>query len=105
MAGLVQNGMLSLVKQQWRSCCHSIGLRLFNETGAISARKLIHVHPAPGSLPLVYVFNQWILQVRCSGFLHSDLLGSTPVHGSPEAYRSVPRPSSALDAKAFTISS
>lgn len=51
MAGLVQNGMLSLVKQQWRSCCHSIGLRLFNETGAISARKLTLAYPVETRSP------------------------------------------------------
>ena len=60
---------------------------------------------SPGSHPQTYVFSKRTLLVRNSRFPYSDILGSTPVHGSPEAFRSVPRPSSALDAKAFTISS
>lgn len=56
------------------------------------------------SLPPVYVFNRRILEVRSSEFPHSDIPGSKPVHGSPGAYRSVPRPSSAFGAKAFTES-
>jgi hypothetical protein len=39
---------------------------------------------SPGSLLLVYVFNQQILLVRNSGFPHSDISGSAPVHGSPK---------------------
>ena len=38
---------------------------------------------SPGSHPPVYVFNRGTLQVRCSGFPHSEILGSTPVHGFP----------------------
>ena len=60
---------------------------------------------SPGSHPQVYVFNKRTLLVRNSRFPYSEILGSTPVHGSPEAYRSVPRPSSAFGTKAFTISS
>src|SRR5271165_214160 len=37
------------------------------------------------------------------GFPHSDILGSTLGWQLPEAYRSLPRPSSALDAKASTM--
>ena len=38
---------------------------------------------SPGALLLVYVFNREMLRVRRSGFPHSDILGSTPVHGFP----------------------
>ena len=38
---------------------------------------------SPGSLPQTYVFSKRILWVRHSGFLHSEILGSTPVHGFP----------------------
>lgn len=37
------------------------------------------------------------------GFPHSDILGYSTCTRFPEAYRSVPRPSSAFDAKAFTV--
>jgi hypothetical protein len=37
------------------------------------------------------------------GFPHSDIPGYNACTRLPEAYRSVPRPSSALDAKAFTV--
>jgi hypothetical protein len=37
------------------------------------------------------------------GFPHSDILGYSIRTQLPEAYRSVPRPSSAFDAKASTV--
>ena len=37
------------------------------------------------------------------GFPHSDIPGYSACTRLPEAYRSVPRPSSALDAKASTV--
>ena len=40
-----------------------------------------------------------------AGFPHSDILGSQPVYRLPEAYRRLPRPSSALDAQASTVCS
>ncbi len=54
--------------------------------------------------PPTYVFSRRMLEVRSSEFPHSDIPGSKPIHGSPGAYRSVSRPSSALGAKAFTES-
>src|ERR1700760_2994640 len=41
--------------------------------------------------------------MTCFWFPHSDILGSTLGWQLPEAYRSLPRPSSALDAKASTM--
>ncbi len=37
------------------------------------------------------------------GFPHSEILGYSVRTQLPEAYRSVPRPSSAIDAKASTV--
>ena len=36
-----------------------------------------------GALPPTYVFSRRMLEVRSSGFPHSDIPGSKPVHGSP----------------------
>src|SRR3978361_436551 len=41
--------------------------------------------------------------MTAAGFPHSDILGSTLGWQLPEAYRSLPRPSSAPDAKASTM--
>ena len=60
---------------------------------------------SPGSLPQVYVFNKRIPLVHNGWFPYSETLGYSACTRLPEDYRSVPRPSSALDAKAFTISS
>ena len=38
---------------------------------------------SPGSLLLIYVFNQKMPSVRNGGFPHSEIPGSKPVHGSP----------------------
>ena len=40
-----------------------------------------------------------------SGFPHSEILGYSVCTRLPEAYRSVPRPSSAFGAKASTVRS
>ena len=40
-----------------------------------------------------------------AGFPHSDILGSKLGRQLPEAFRSLPRPSSASGAKAFTVGS
>ena len=60
---------------------------------------------SPGSLPQVYVFNKRIPLVHNGWFPYSETLGYSACTRLPEDYRSVPRPSSALDAKASTISS
>lgn len=44
-------------------------------------------------------------QNRLARFPHSEILESQPVYQLPEAYRRLPRPSSALDAKASTVRS
>ena len=50
-----------------------------------------------------YVFKQEHARITTRRFPHSEILGSTDGQLLPEAYRSRPRPSSALGAKAFTV--
>ena len=57
----------------------------------------------PG-LPLpAYVFSWQHARITTRRFPHSEILGSTDGQLLPEAYRSRPRPSSALGAKASTV--
>ena len=58
-----------------------------------------------GSLQRTYFIQCVMLVVRTSWFPNSDIPGYIACSQLPEAYRSVPRPSSAFDAKAFTVSS
>ena len=67
--------------------------------------QVLRCFSSPGALLSVYVFNREILRVRRSGFPHSEISGSNACSRLTGAYRSVPRPSSALGAKAFTVSS
>ena len=60
---------------------------------------------SPSSLSRPYEFRSRILHVQCSGLPHSEIPGSTLVCSSPEAYRSLPRPSSPSIAKASTVCS
>jgi hypothetical protein len=50
-----------------------------------------------------YVFTDGFRDMTPGGFPHSDILGSKPVWRLPEAFRSLPRPSSPLVAKASTM--
>ena len=66
---------------------------------------LLRCFSSPGSLPMRYVFTHGCTGMPLCGFPHSDISdynGCTHLIG---AFRSVPRPSSALDAKAFTVRS
>ena len=57
-------------------------------------------------LPALYIQAGVTRYARAlAGFPHSDILGSQLVYQLPEAYRSLPRPSSAPDAKASTVCS
>ena len=57
---------------------------------------------SPRSHHLPYTFRQRQLDTTPARFPHSDTLESTSVCRLPEAYRRLPRPSSAPDAKAST---
>src|SRR5687768_12481236 len=55
-------------------------------------------------LPLVpYVFRHEYPRITTGGFPHSEIPGSKVGQHLPRAYRSRPRPSSALGAKASTV--
>ena len=58
---------------------------------------------SPRSLHTPYVFRRGSHHMTGAGFPHSDTLGSTLGWQLPEAYRSLPRPSSAPDAQASTV--
>src|SRR5919112_1939579 len=58
---------------------------------------------SPRSLHTPYVFRRGSHHMTGAGFPHSDTLGSTLGWQLPEAYRSLPRPSSAPGAQASTV--
>ena len=58
---------------------------------------------SPRSLHTPYAFRRGSHHMTGAGFPHSDTLGSTLGWQLPEAYRSLPRPSSAPDAQASTV--
>src|SRR5437763_5088122 len=58
---------------------------------------------SPRSLHMPYVFRRGSHHMTGAGFPHSDTLGSTLGWQLPEAYRSLPRPSSAPGAQASTV--
>jgi hypothetical protein len=59
----------------------------------------------PGLPLLPYVFRQEYARITTRGFPHSEIPGSKVGQHLPRAYRSRPRPSSALGAKASTVCS
>src|SRR5712691_11079931 len=65
--------------------------------------RLLRCFSSPAYLLLPYVFRQGYARITARGFPHSEILGSQVGQHLPEAYRSRPRPSSALSAKASTV--
>ena len=65
--------------------------------------RVLRCFSSPACLFLPYVFRQEYARITTRGFPHSEILGSTDGQLLPEAYRSRPRPSSALGAKASTV--
>src|SRR5712691_7254911 len=59
----------------------------------------------PGLPLLAYVFSQEYARITTRRFSHSEIAGSKVGQHLPRAYRSRPRPSSALGAKASTVCS
>ena len=59
----------------------------------------------PSLPPGPYVFRHGYARITTHGFPHSEILGSKVGQHLPQAYRSRPRPSSALGAKASTVCS
>src|SRR5918996_2125814 len=65
--------------------------------------RVLRCFSSPACLFLPYVFRQEYARITTRRFPHSEILGSTDGQLLPEAYRSRPRPSSALGAKASTV--
>ena len=65
--------------------------------------RVLRCFSSPACLTLPYVFRQEYARITTRRFPHSEILGSTDGQLLPEAYRSRPRPSSALGAKASTV--
>ena len=65
--------------------------------------RLLRCFSSPACRQLPYVFRQRHTRITTCGFPHSEIPGSKVGQHLPRAYRSRPRPSSALGAKASTV--
>src|SRR5206468_4708944 len=65
--------------------------------------RVLRCFSSPACLTLPYVFRQKYARITTRRFPHSEIPGSMDGQLLPGAYRSRPRPSSALGAKAFTV--
>jgi hypothetical protein len=65
--------------------------------------RVLRCFSSPACLTLPYGFRQEYARITTRRFPHSEIPGSTDGQLLPGAYRSRPRPSSALGAKAFTV--
>ena len=65
--------------------------------------RLLRCFSSPACRQLPYVFRQRHTRITTCGFPHSDIPGSKVGQHLPRAFRSRPRPSSALGAKASTV--
>jgi hypothetical protein len=65
--------------------------------------RLLRCFSSPACRQLPYVFRQRHTRITTCGFPHSEIAGSKVGQHLPRAYRSRPRPSSALGAKASTV--
>src|SRR5699024_6871716 len=65
--------------------------------------RVLRCFTSPRSLHTTYTFSDGYHDMTRGRFPHSDILGSQFGCQLPEAYRRLPRPSSALLAKAFTV--
>ena len=65
--------------------------------------RVLRCFSSPACLTLPYVFRQEYARITTHRFPHSEIPGSKVGQHLPRAYRSRPRPSSALGAKAFTV--
>ena len=65
--------------------------------------RLLRCFSSPACRPVPYVFRHGHARITTRGFPHSEIPGSKVGQHLPRAYRSRPRPSSALGAKASTV--
>jgi hypothetical protein len=78
-------------------------LSLATTQGIISFPEGTEMFQFPSFPPHSLCVQLRVTGVRPAGFPHSDILGYSVRTQLPEAFRSVPRPSSAFDAKASTV--
>ena len=81
----------------------AVPLSLATTQGIISFPEGTEMFQFPSFPPDGLCVQPPVTGVRPAGFPHSDILGYSVRTQLPEAFRSVPRPSSAFDAKAFTV--
>ena len=67
--------------------------------------RVLRCFSSPACLLMPYVFRHGYARITTREFPHSEIPGSKVGQHLPEAYRSRPRPSSALGAKASTVCS
>ncbi len=67
--------------------------------------RVLRCFSSPACLHMPYVFRHGYARITTRRFPHSDILGSVIGQHLPQAFRSRPRPSSALGAKASTVCS
>jgi hypothetical protein len=65
--------------------------------------RVLRCFSSPACLHVAYVFSYGYPRITTGRFPHSDIPGSKVGQHLPRAFRSRPRPSSALDAKASTV--
>ena len=102
----------STPRQQRHQAWHWHGLvfshfarRYSGSRGCFPFLGVLRCFNSPGSLLRPYVFRPGYHSMTSGGFPHSDIHGSRPVRRLPVAFRSHPRPSSVLGAKASTVGS
>ena len=76
---------------------------LLRESSFFLFLRLLRCFSSPAYLHSPYVFRWGYPRITTGGFPHSEILGSKLGQQLPGAYRSRPRPSSALGAKASTV--
>ena len=76
---------------------------LLRESRLLSLPEVTKMFQFTSFASIAYVFSYRCLVITRDGFPHSEISGSKLVQQLPEAYRSLPRLSSPLDAKASTV--
>ena len=75
--------------------CSRFARRYSGNRGCFLFLGVLRCFSSPACLLTPYVFRRGYWRITTSRFPHSDISGSKPVRRLPEAFRSLPRPSSA----------
>ena len=75
--------------------CSRFARRYSGNRGCFLFLGVLRCFSSPACLLTPYVFRRGYWRITTSRFPHSEISGSKPVRRLPEAYRSLPRPSSA----------